>query len=483
MIWPEKIRLLSLPSMVAASLLVWTGLLYLGFFLFLPSENPLRKTYLYFGLTSLTFALYAFGSMNSFSTDRPEGVYYWGVVQFAAIVPLAIFFIRFSVSHLDLDNFYFRWVMPLVTIAFLPFFFIDDLMLNHVFYTVHFYFMGKSTHFLQPGLGPVSYPFIAWCFANTFYVGYLWLRHLLRKPEDLLLWGAFVLFLGTAVNDTLVSFRLYDFMHLFVYGFAGFLLAMGFQLFSDYFEVNRQVIKKTRELETINEEMRFLVSIISHDFMGPLISIRGFVDILKEREAQEEGKRQHYLSRIAANTDHMRELLKDLAIYLQIGRLEEEITSVDMNLVVHEALAMLDTASLHPKVKVELPEEWPKFHGSPKRLKQILLNLVHNSLKYAGKEELRITIRAKEEGEGILFSIEDNGVGIPRHLHQKVFEIFFRNHPHIPGTGLGLSIIKKIVESFGGKVWVDPDYQEGACIKFFLPFPSRKERRENYGGL
>jgi signal transduction histidine kinase len=112
-------------------------------------------------------------------------------------------------------------------------------------------------------------------------------------------------------------------------------------------------------------------------------------------------------------------------------------------------------------------------------LKQILVNLFQNSIKYCDAEKLVIRVSGKKEKNGLSFCIEDNGAGIPEDLHEKVFEKFFRYSTNTLGTGMGLSIIKKIVENYQGKVWIDPSYREGTRVCFFLPSHSE----ETHGSL
>jgi signal transduction histidine kinase len=479
MMFPSYIRLISLPTFAAGSLLLWTGFFFIAFYAYLSPTNPRRRGYLLFGFTSLSLAIFSFTSFVISSLEDTTAIFAWSRLHFLMVVPLTIFFLKFSVQHLGIENLYSRWVMPLITLAFVPFLYVDEWMLTHKLVTNSFEFFGMPVEVKQFALGPLAHPFFIWCFANAMYLGVFWIRHFFRKAEDMALLFSFVLFIAAAIHDTFIVLGVHQAPYFFEFGFCGFLIAMAFQLFSEYVDLNRQLTKKTEELEEVNEEMRFLVGAISHDFSAPLMSIEGFVDVLRETKPEDTRSIDRYLDRISANTNHVKALMTDLVAFLHIGRIEEKFQPIDIKQLLQEVLVILDLPALAPNAKIEVPDSWPSFNFSPIRLKQIFVNLFQNSIKYCDAEKLVIRVGGKKEKNGLSFCIEDNGAGIPEDLHEKVFEKFFRHSTNTLGTGLGLSIIKKIVENYQGKVWIDPSYREGTRICFFLPSHSE----ETHGSL
>ncbi|MDH3584497.1 MAG: HAMP domain-containing histidine kinase, partial [Phycisphaerae bacterium] len=121
-------------------------------------------------------------------------------------------------------------------------------------------------------------------------------------------------------------------------------------------------------------------------------------------------------------------------------------------------------------VGLEIQPDLPSITGDSRRLREVFLNLLNNALKY-GCDGSSPVIRVGATGEGaqVHFWVEDEGPGIPRELRERAFEIFQRLCPEKEGSGVGLALVRKIVEIHGGRVWIDPDYEDGA--RFCLAFP------------
>lgn len=245
--------------------------------------------------------------------------------------------------------------------------------------------------------------------------------------------------------------------------------------------LEREVQKRTLELESKNKELseknreiENFIHIVSHDLKAPLVSIQGFASILKgELGNVLQGTNADYFNRIVSNAKQMSVLLQDLLEFSRIGRIEDEAEEVDLNSLFREILAELKPEIDRKKVRVENSENFPKLKGSRKRLHQIFSNLIGNSVKYASKKESpSISLRLDhEDARFVEVSIRDNGIGIPKEAHEKVFQIFQRFHPNsgVEGTGVGLSIVKKIVETYGGKVWFESEPGRGTI--FFVAWP------------
>ena len=245
--------------------------------------------------------------------------------------------------------------------------------------------------------------------------------------------------------------------------------------------LRREVQKRTLELEAKNQqlieknkEIENFIHIISHDLKAPLVSIHGFVSLLKtELGSPLEGTKADYLNRIMANAKQMSSFLQDLLEFSRVGRIEDEKKEVDLGLVVKEILAALKPEIDKKQIAVESSKNFPKLWGAPNRIHQVFANLIGNSVKYIGNgSQPKLVIGYQENSNGFYqITIRDNGIGIPREAHSKVFQIFQRFHPssEIEGTGVGLSIVKKIVDHNGGHVWFESEVGQGTT--FFVTWP------------
>ncbi len=476
---PSNIQLISIPSVIFCTLFVWNAVVYLTFSRLLaandrtrtlPAAAETRKKYLYFGLTSLCLAVYSFGQVYLYSSETLERALFWQRLQFLSAIPLFIFFTQFSAKYLGLVSRYWNRVVPIATLLFAPLVFWGQSFLYNIaapkkVMIGNQYWGG----FLEGRMAPLAYLFIAWCVPHLLYLGTLWVKRYRSRTERILLPVSFIIFTIAVVNDVLILAEVYSFFYMMELGFVAFIVAMSFQMFHDFLEVNQQFVRKTREVEILNEEMSFLVSTISHDFMAPLLSIGGFTKVLEEFNAEQNERFKHCLERINYNSDHMRELVQDLSTYVKIGRVVEELNDVDMERVLKDVLGMLEYPKRYGRAHLEIPTKWPALVSSEKRLRQIFFNLMENALKYSPSEEAYVGVHSEPRQGGVLFEVEDQGPGIPRHLCEKVFEPFFRDHPERPGTGLGLAIVKKSAERLGGKAWVDRNYHAGARFCIWLP--------------
>ena len=469
MTWPLHIRGISLPSLVFCTLFLWNGFVYLVVFRILNTTRIEQKKFLYFGLTSIALAWYSYSTFNLYSSEVFETASGWQGMQFVALVFLFIFFALFCTSYLNLNHWYWNTLLPVITLLFLPFIFRKDLFLTENPAPKVFILLGHHTRILEVEFGPLAYVFIVWCFANLSYLALCWIKFQKRHLGKFSLPFPFLIFGLAAINDTLVATQVYRFYYLLELGFLGYIFSMGFSLFSKYVEANKQLLKKTEEVEALNEEMQFLLSSISHDLTAPLVSIRGFIKLLQETDEKEDVDRVHYLERIQINSDHMTQMLEGITAFLRIGRVVVKIEPVDLHHVVQEVMAILGDARERPNTVIELPKKWPKFNSSVNGVKQILLNLFQNALKYSHPDKHYVKLAVVEQDMGIIMTVEDEGPGISLEMKEKIFNPFFRLHSQTPGAGMGLAIVRKTAENLGGRVWLDPDYVLGSRFCVFLP--------------
>jgi signal transduction histidine kinase/DNA-binding response OmpR family regulator len=230
-------------------------------------------------------------------------------------------------------------------------------------------------------------------------------------------------------------------------------------------------ITHLKEVDRIKSEF---VSAISHDLRTPLTTIQGYVDLLPR--AGPLNQRQHeFLTRVQRSLSSVSDLVSDL---LDITRIETgadiDMVPTDLKAIVEEVVLEL-TSELEAKqhdLQTHLPESLSPIMGNPRRLRQVISNLVGNAIKYTPKNGV-IELEAAEGEDHVMVAVRDNGLGIPAADQPYVFDKFFRvDQPEtrdIPGTGLGLAIVKSVVEGHGGRVWVESEPGQGSAFILLLP--------------
>jgi len=223
------------------------------------------------------------------------------------------------------------------------------------------------------------------------------------------------------------------------------------------------------DLNRSNKELEEYAYVASHDLKEPLHVISSFVHLLERRLQPKLDKQdEQYLIFIKDSVGQSQRLIKDLLEYSRIGK-KKSFEAVNIVLVLTEVLSNLKTIIEEADAEI-VYESMPKITANYLEMVQLFQNLIVNAIKYRGKRLPQIEITAKSEGDLWLFAIKDNGIGIDIQFKDRIFDMFQRLHPktEYSGTGIGLAICKKIVESHGGKIWVDSSLNQGATFYFSL---------------
>ncbi len=249
-------------------------------------------------------------------------------------------------------------------------------------------------------------------------------------------------------------------------------------------EKTRELEKSSKEIVKLAEEknrfLRFL-GIAAHDLKAPLAAIQSYIGVMLGGFSGELTEKQNnMLQRSSVRITELLRLISDLLDIprIETGQLVQEMKEISLRQAVRNCLD--DQRKLAKekgvKLKVELPETLPKIRGSSPRLQQVITNLVNNAVNYT--TEGTVTLRVKEGDNDIHVEVMDTGIGIPPGDLPRVFDDFFRaSNVEIKGTGLGLSIAKRIVESHGGKIWVESPCPESSIgSKFTFTLPKKSER-------
>ncbi len=266
-----------------------------------------------------------------------------------------------------------------------------------------------------------------------------------------------------------------------LYAMVAFFVMIAMRYFRDgMMKAQAQSNQLMQQLQTKNEDLNLFTTTASHDMKEPLRMISSFGNLLERKYKKElKGDGMEYLAFIQGATSRMETLLNDLLSYSKAGIETHAPEEVDLNKIVKKV-----KNSLHLKIEdtnaIIESDHLPTLQLHPTAIYQVFQNLISNGLKYQPllinsanelTHQAQINITVKKESANYLFSIQDNGIGIPTSKLPHVFDIFNRAHTQTEyeGTGVGLAICKKIVEGYGGKIWVESVEGKGASFFFTLP--------------
>lgn len=230
--------------------------------------------------------------------------------------------------------------------------------------------------------------------------------------------------------------------------------------------------QKERELEKKNAELERFTYTVSHDLKSPLVTIKTFLGYLEaDIKTPDNPRVQQDLGFMHNAADKMAQLLNELLELSRVGRLVNPPQQLSFMDLVSEAV-QLDAGRISDRgVTVEIIESPVILFGDRARLVEIWQNLVENAVKYSGDApEPHIEVGCALEDGDLVFFVRDNGIGIDPRYHEKVFSLFDKLDANSEGTGLGLALVRRIVEMYGGRIWVDSKgVGHGSCFRFTLP--------------
>jgi len=237
------------------------------------------------------------------------------------------------------------------------------------------------------------------------------------------------------------------------------------------------VRKRTEELEAVNTELKDFAYVVSHDLKAPLRAMSQLAGWLSQDYAEaldDEGKKM--VDMLAGRAKRMHALVDGILQYSKVGRTGEKRGKINLNNLLKE---VIDMVAPPETVQVTIEHELPVLVGEKTRLEQLFQNLLSNAVKFMDKSGGEIKIFCADEGQYWRFSVSDNGPGIEEKYFEKIFQLFQTLTPRdqFESTGIGLSLVKRIVELYGGKVWVESKMGQGST--FFFTLPKREERDED----
>ena len=225
-------------------------------------------------------------------------------------------------------------------------------------------------------------------------------------------------------------------------------------------------------LRRSNEDLGQFAYVASHDLQEPLRMVRGFLNLLKDRCAgQLDDKAREYIDYSVDGAERMAQLITDLLAYSRVDREGNPMQPVDVNVPLATALSNLQISIEGAQATVTC-DGLPTIHGNVSQLTQLFQNLIGNAIKFRRPDRpCQVHVSATGQNGQWLFSVRDNGIGIPKDAMERVFKIFERLHTRdkYAGTGIGLAICRRIVERHEGRLWVESQADEGSTFFFLLP--------------
>lgn len=225
------------------------------------------------------------------------------------------------------------------------------------------------------------------------------------------------------------------------------------------------------QLERAKEELELISYVSSHDLQAPLRAILASCETLEKNAAIASDKEAKAdLQKITRQTGKMRTLMQGLLDYLRLETFGPTRSMLDMNEIVAAAMTILEENIRATGAKI-VYGSLPQFYGHRGRMTRLFVSLLDNALKFRSQQQPEITISASANGRELEFQVEDNGIGIDEEYHDIIFTLFQRLHTEeeYPGYGIGLALSRKIVESHGGRMWMESVPGKGSRFRFTLP--------------
>ena len=235
-------------------------------------------------------------------------------------------------------------------------------------------------------------------------------------------------------------------------------------------QIQKQEEKKEELLKHLsrqNEQLNDYAQMVSHDLKAPLINIHTLVTwFINDNKEDISNDALLPLHEVLFNVEKIDLLIKGILDYSTVNQLDAKDKLIDLNILVREAIKLI----LIPKhIKISIQKNLPTLYGNTWRFNQIFQNLIQNAIKYNDKENGMIEVGFWEKDNYFEFFVKDNGMGIQPRYFDKIFKVFTKLDSESSSSGIGLSTVKKIIEFYQGKIWLESQEKIGATFFFTIP--------------
>ena len=247
------------------------------------------------------------------------------------------------------------------------------------------------------------------------------------------------------------------------------LTLLTFQNITERRQMEAEQARMIQALQSANEELKNFAYVISHDLKAPLRAIGSLADwIMADQHDKLDAEGQEHLGLLVQRVRRMDALIDGVLSYSRIGRTRETLVTVDLN---ERVRAVIDALSPPEHIVITVAPGLPVIRAEKTAIYQVLQNLIANAIRYQDKPQGRIEIDCTDQGESWQLSVADNGPGIEARHFERIFQLFQTLNPRdrVESTGVGLSIVKKIVELYGGRVWLESAVGQGSIFYFTVP--------------
>jgi light-regulated signal transduction histidine kinase (bacteriophytochrome) len=241
------------------------------------------------------------------------------------------------------------------------------------------------------------------------------------------------------------------------------------RILANNLELQQRVAERTTQLEAANKELEAFAYSVSHDLRAPLRAIDGFAHILIEDHIRslDEGGR-HACAVISNETKRMGLLIEDFLSLSHSSYTDMHISLINMEALAHSVYDELTRTENRDRIDFRVGS-LPSAYGDAVLLREVWVNLISNAIKFSSKKERTvIEVDYRQDGQSVIYLVQDNGAGFDMKYVNKLFGVFQRLHTEseFEGTGVGLAIVKRLINRHGGEVWAESQLDNGAVFYF-----------------
>ena len=232
-------------------------------------------------------------------------------------------------------------------------------------------------------------------------------------------------------------------------------------------KAEREKEQLLKDLQKSNKELNDFAHVVSHDLKSPLRGMNALVNWIKEDvlEFANDDMNQNF-DHLLRRIDRMDLMINGILDYASIDKLEQESKKVDLNILVQD---VMDGIHIPNHFTIEINNKLPIVQGHSYKFMQLFQNLISNAIKYCDKNKGLIKVDCVNRLDSWEFSVKDNGMGIEKKYQEKVFQIFQVLQESEESTGVGLSIVKKIIDFYHGRIWLESEPNVGTTFYFTIP--------------